>query len=282
MQEEPMATVLAPLPTSPDGVTADATGQAGALSDWYATADGTWRPSTCPSGWRSARPPQPQPDLAHHLAGRFPARRPARRRRRLPSAAMGQAPSRRRSYSNMPHPEDRRHHCGVTRIGFVCIGKRHSGTRHSSRSSPTLPQLVRDHHPPGHPPRHLPFRQGPDHRHRCLHRRLQRPRLAVFLDQERRRITREDQTVKELTPRDTRRGPSCHAASSPVGRLPRSNLLPAGSALPVQRGLDARCGRGAYHSLRDTGERPPKLAISERLYREAAASLATLSWAYVF
>lgn len=47
-----MATVLAPLPTSPDGVTADATGQAGALSDWYATADGTWRPSTCPSGWR--------------------------------------------------------------------------------------------------------------------------------------------------------------------------------------------------------------------------------------
>jgi len=44
MQEEPMATVLAPLPTSPDGVTADATGQAGALSDWYATADGPGGP----------------------------------------------------------------------------------------------------------------------------------------------------------------------------------------------------------------------------------------------
>ena len=50
MQQQPVATVLAPRPASPDGVTADATGQAGALSDWHATADRTWRPPTCPSG----------------------------------------------------------------------------------------------------------------------------------------------------------------------------------------------------------------------------------------
>ena len=63
--------------------------------------------------------------------------------------------------------------------------------------------LLRHHHPPGHPPRHLPLRQGPHRRHRRLHRRLQRPLPAIHLDQGRRRATRENQTVKELTPRDT-------------------------------------------------------------------------------
>jgi hypothetical protein len=62
--------------------------------------------------------------------------------------------------------------------------------------------LLRHHHPPGHPPRHLPLRQGPHRRHR----RLQRPLPAIRLDQRRRRTHRENQTVKELTPHDTRPG----------------------------------------------------------------------------
>jgi hypothetical protein len=44
--------------------------------------------------------------------------------------------------------------------------------------------LLRHHHPPGHPARHLPLRQGPDRRHRRVHRRLQHPLPAVCLDQD--------------------------------------------------------------------------------------------------
>jgi hypothetical protein len=42
----------------------------------------------------------------------------------------------------------------------------------------------------------------PRHRHQLIHRRLQRPLPPVLLDQGRRRITHQNQTVKELTPRD--------------------------------------------------------------------------------
>ena len=47
--------------------------------------------------------------------------------------------------------------------------------------------LLRDHHPPGHPPRHLHLGQGPHRRHRDLHRRLERTLPTVHLDQDRRR-----------------------------------------------------------------------------------------------
>ncbi len=65
--------------------------------------------------------------------------------------------------------------------------------------------LLRHHHPPGHPPRDLPLGERPHRRDRRLHRRLQRPLPALHLDQGRRRVTRQNQTVKELTPRDTSR-----------------------------------------------------------------------------
>ena len=47
--------------------------------------------------------------------------------------------------------------------------------------------LLRHHHPPGHPPRHLHLGQGPHRRDRDLHRRLERPLPTVHLDQDRRR-----------------------------------------------------------------------------------------------
>ncbi len=47
--------------------------------------------------------------------------------------------------------------------------------------------LLRDHHPPSHPPRHLRQRQATRHRDPRLHRRLERPLPAVHLDQDRRR-----------------------------------------------------------------------------------------------
>ena len=47
--------------------------------------------------------------------------------------------------------------------------------------------LLLDHHPAGHPPRHLHLRARPDRRHPPLHRRLERPLPALHLDQDRRR-----------------------------------------------------------------------------------------------
>ena len=47
--------------------------------------------------------------------------------------------------------------------------------------------LLRHHHPPSHPPRHLHLRQGPHRRDRDLHRRLERTLPTVRLDQDRRR-----------------------------------------------------------------------------------------------
>ena len=47
--------------------------------------------------------------------------------------------------------------------------------------------VLLDHHPPSHPPRQLRQRQGSDHRHRTVHRRLERPLPPVRLDQDRRR-----------------------------------------------------------------------------------------------
>ena len=47
--------------------------------------------------------------------------------------------------------------------------------------------LLRDHHPPGHPPRHLHQRQGPHRRDQHLHRRLERTLPPLRLDQDRRR-----------------------------------------------------------------------------------------------
>ena len=64
--------------------------------------------------------------------------------------------------------------------------------------------LLRHHHPPGHPPRHLPQRQRPHQRHRPVHRRLQPALPAIHLDKRPRPTHRQNQTVKELVPRDTR------------------------------------------------------------------------------
>jgi hypothetical protein len=47
--------------------------------------------------------------------------------------------------------------------------------------------LLRDHHPPGHPSRHLHQRQGSHRRHRDVHRRLERTLRTLRLDQDRRR-----------------------------------------------------------------------------------------------
>jgi transposase len=49
--------------------------------------------------------------------------------------------------------------------------------------------LLFDHHPPGHPPRQLHQRPRPHHRHRDLHRRLERPLPPLHLDQDRQRVT---------------------------------------------------------------------------------------------
>ena len=47
--------------------------------------------------------------------------------------------------------------------------------------------LLRHHHPPSDPPRHLHQRQGPHRRDRDLHRRLERTLRTLHLDQDRRR-----------------------------------------------------------------------------------------------
>ena len=47
--------------------------------------------------------------------------------------------------------------------------------------------VLRDHHPPGHPPRILRQRQTTHRRDPRLHRRLQRPLPTLHLDQDRRR-----------------------------------------------------------------------------------------------
>jgi hypothetical protein len=44
--------------------------------------------------------------------------------------------------------------------------------------------LLRDHHPPSDPPRHLHLGEGPHRRHPGLHRRLERPLPALRLDQD--------------------------------------------------------------------------------------------------
>ena len=46
--------------------------------------------------------------------------------------------------------------------------------------------LLRHHHPPGHPPRHLHLGDRPRRRHRDLHRRLERTLRAIRMDQDRR------------------------------------------------------------------------------------------------
>ena len=46
--------------------------------------------------------------------------------------------------------------------------------------------LLRDHHPPGHPPRHLQLRPRPDRGDQRIHQRLERTLPTVHLDQERR------------------------------------------------------------------------------------------------
>ena len=50
--------------------------------------------------------------------------------------------------------------------------------------------LLRDHHPPGHPSRQLQQRHRLDRRDRPVHRRLERTLSSVHLDQDRRRPTR--------------------------------------------------------------------------------------------
>jgi len=58
---------------------------------------------------------------------------------------------------------------------------------HPDQRQLNMVDLLRDHHPPSDPPRHLPLRQGPRDRHRDLHRRLERTRPPIHLDQRRRR-----------------------------------------------------------------------------------------------
>src|SRR5450759_387654 len=55
-------------------------------------------------------------------------------------------------------------------------------TWHHSRG-PVNRDLLRHHHPAGHPPGHLHQRRGPRLRHRQFHRRLERPVPAVHVDQ---------------------------------------------------------------------------------------------------
>ena len=54
--------------------------------------------------------------------------------------------------------------------------------------------LLRHHHPPSHPPRHLHRRHRPADRDPHLHRQLQHTRQTIFLDQDPRRSTRQNQT----------------------------------------------------------------------------------------
>jgi transposase len=54
-----------------------------------------------------------------------------------------------------------------------------------------LVEILRHHHPPGNPPRHLHLREGPHRRHRDLHRRLERALPAVRVDQDHRRNTHQ-------------------------------------------------------------------------------------------
>jgi hypothetical protein len=56
--------------------------------------------------------------------------------------------------------------------------------------------LLRHHHAPGDPSRHLHAGEGTDRGDRAVHRRLQRPLPALRLDQGRRCITRENQTAQ--------------------------------------------------------------------------------------
>jgi transposase len=87
---------------------------------------------------------------------------------------------------------------------------------------PVNRDLLRHHHPPGHPPRHLSLRQGPHRRDRPVHRRLQRPLPAIQLDQRRRRITRPDQAGKDAKSREpsTARPPTAHLTEAPWPALP--------------------------------------------------------------
>ena len=54
--------------------------------------------------------------------------------------------------------------------------------------------LLRHHHPPGDPPRHLHLGAGTDRRDPTLHRRLQRPVPTLRRDQDRRPDPRQRQT----------------------------------------------------------------------------------------
>ena len=54
--------------------------------------------------------------------------------------------------------------------------------------------LLRHHHPPSHSPRHLHRRHRPADRDPHLHRQLQHTRQTIFLDQDPRRSTRQNQT----------------------------------------------------------------------------------------
>jgi transposase len=75
-------------------------------------------------------------------------------------------------------------------------------TLHFTPTSASWPNLVGgvlfDHHPPGHPPRHLRVRPRPRRRHPHLHRRLQRTLRTIRVDQNRRRNPRPLQTTKDI------------------------------------------------------------------------------------
>ena len=83
----------------------------------------------------------------------------------------------------LPHPQTRRHQ----RVA----GQKpaHHTAFHPDVRIVAEPRrgVLRDHHPPSHPPRLVRQRQRTHHRHPRLHRRLERPLPALHLDQDRRR-----------------------------------------------------------------------------------------------
>src|SRR5665648_354729 len=105
--------------------------------------------------------------------------------------------------------------------------------------------LLWDHHPSGDSPRHVPQRQGPRDRHRHLHRRLERTRSPIHLDQGRRRDHRPRQTV---TPPEEDLRPATLVGLLPVGvvvdllvrGLPDARKLASTSRL--RSGVTVYCG----------------------------------------
>ncbi len=131
--------------------------------------------------------------------------------------------------------------------------------------------LLRNHHPPGHPSRHLHQRQGPHRRDRDLHRRLERTLPTVHLDQDRRPDPREGNQRSKIIVHATTSGapadltwqrreairPIPGRATVPTARVARR----AGGLSPV-RGSSVRAAGGVVVVLRET--QPAKNVVQSR------------------